>query len=257
MTFLDGTTTLGTGTLTLVNGQYQATFSTSSLSNGSHAITAAYSGDGTFAASSSNMSEVVGQSSGAGSSDYLTSSASPSLPGQAVTFTDTVSGMSGTPTGTVTFLDGTTVLGTATLGANGTATYTTSALGLGSHDIIAVYSGDSTYAGNASALTQLVVLDGTGTSLASSANPSPSGQPLTFTATIMPMGMGVPTPTGSVAFYDGDTLLGTGTVAVVGSQVQATFTTSTLEPGAHNIVAIYSGDSTFADNASSLTETIR
>src|SRR5262249_20845486 len=66
----------------------------------------------------------------------LTSSASNSLPGQAVTFTATVTPVfgGGTPTGTVTFKDGTTSLGTGTL-SGGSASLTTSSLALGSHSL--------------------------------------------------------------------------------------------------------------------------
>jgi hypothetical protein len=256
VTFLDGTTTLGTGTLALVSGQYQATFSTSTLASGSHTITAVYGGDSTFAASSGSTSETVGQPSGADNATSLTSSVNASVSGQSVTFTATVGGMSGTPTGTVTFLEGTTTLGTATLDANGNAAFTTSALPLGYNDIIAVYSGDSTYASSAATLTQTVNPGGTSTSLSSSANPSPLGQPVTFTVTIMSMGMGLPTPTGFVSFYDGTTLIGIGDLSVVNGQVQATFTTAALGLGAHNIIADYSGDNTFADSSASLQETI-
>jgi Bacterial Ig-like domain (group 3)/Domain of unknown function (DUF4214) len=62
----------------------------------------------------------------------------------------------GTPTGSVTFMDGTTVLGTSTLSA-GTATFQTTTLSTGSHQISAVYSGDANFTGSTSAaLTQMV-----------------------------------------------------------------------------------------------------
>ncbi|HEY7426231.1 MAG TPA: Ig-like domain-containing protein, partial [Gemmataceae bacterium] len=92
------------------------------------------------------------------SSISLTSSANPSAYGSAVTFTATVSGSSGPPTGSITFYDGTTVLGTGTVNASGIATCTTSSLTVGNHDITAIYSGDSTYAGSTNWLTQTVNL---------------------------------------------------------------------------------------------------
>ena len=256
VTFLDGTTALGTGTLAVVGGQDQAAFTTSSLSNGSHTITAIYSGDDTFMSSSSSMSETVGQASGAGSTTSVTSSANSSYAGQSVTFTASVGGNSGTPTGTVTFLDNTTVLGTAALDANGNANLTTAALGLGSNDIVTVYSGDGTYAGSAATLTQSVVQAASTSSLSSSASSSPLGQPVTFTVVVGSLGSYTGTPTGSVSFYDGTTLLGTATLSVVNGQVVASFTTAAMGLGTHNIVAIYSGDGTFADSESSLTQTI-
>ena len=88
------------------------------------------------------------------SSVTLTASPNPSLVGQAVTFTATVSGSS--PSGTVTFKDGATTLGTGTL-VSGQATLTTSALASGTHAIAAVYGGDASNAsGTSSALNQAV-----------------------------------------------------------------------------------------------------
>jgi len=136
VTFLDGATTLGTGTL---SGSGTATFTTSALTTGSHAITAQYAGDANNTASTSNtVTQVVNKAS---TTTTVASSANPSSVGQAVTFTATVTGS--TPTGTVTFFDGATALGTGTLSGAGTATFTTSALTLGNHAITAKYNGDA------------------------------------------------------------------------------------------------------------------
>jgi hypothetical protein len=88
------------------------------------------------------------------------SSQNPSTIGQSVTFTATVSPLagSGTPTGTVTFRDGIVDLATIPL-AGGSATFSTSALALGSHVITVVYNGDATYLTSTSApLTQDVLV---------------------------------------------------------------------------------------------------
>ena len=86
----------------------------------------------------------------------LSSSANPSVVSSAVTFTATVSSASGTPTGSVNFFDGTTLLGSGTL-TSGVATYATSSLTSGTHSITAVYSGDSLDASaTSSALSQIV-----------------------------------------------------------------------------------------------------
>jgi hypothetical protein len=88
----------------------------------------------------------------------LTSSANPAAVAIPVTFTATVSAGSFTPTGTVTFMDGNTVLGTATLNA-GIVAYTTSALAAGTHSITAVYGGATGFAGSTSAaVTQVVAV---------------------------------------------------------------------------------------------------
>jgi hypothetical protein len=86
----------------------------------------------------------------------LSASINPSTVGQAVTFTATVTG-TGTPTGAVTFLDGSATLGTASLSASDVATFTDSALAVGSHSITASYSGDAKDLASASpVLNQLV-----------------------------------------------------------------------------------------------------
>jgi virginiamycin B lyase len=85
-----------------------------------------------------------------GTTTTVTSSANPSILNQPVTFTAIVTAASGTPTGTVTFMDGTTILNTVTLDATGEATYTTNTLSVGDHVISAVYSGGSDFAGSTS-----------------------------------------------------------------------------------------------------------
>jgi hypothetical protein len=244
--FLDGTTLLGMETLD-ANGS--ATCTTSTLALGDHNITAIYSGDDTYFGSTYTIVQPVERGE---TSTSLTSSALASLPEQAVTFTATVSAMAGgTPTGSVTFYDGTNVLGTVTLDTNGNATFTTSGLWLGDHNITAIYSGDAIFATSSFSLRQSVLKFDTTTTLTASANPSPLGQPVTLTATVA---ADIGTPTGTVNFYDGATLLGTGTLSLVNGQMQATFTTAALGYGGHTIVAIYSGDSTFADSGAWLEE---
>jgi cyclophilin family peptidyl-prolyl cis-trans isomerase len=84
----------------------------------------------------------------------------PSVAGQAVTFSATVAAVAPgdtSPTGTVTFLDGATTLGSGAVGAGGLASFTTSTLASGTHTVTAVYSGDTDYAGSTSApLTEIV-----------------------------------------------------------------------------------------------------
>jgi hypothetical protein len=90
-----------------------------------------------------------------GTTVFLTSSTGSSTYGQAITFTATVMA-SGMPTGTVTFMDGATVLGTGTLSGSA-ASLTLTTLPAGSHTIIAVYGGDNNYAtATSSGLTETV-----------------------------------------------------------------------------------------------------
>ena len=158
VSFLDGTTTLGSGTL---NGSGVATYSTSTLSAGSHSITAVYGGDSNFSGSTSAvLTQVVNTPVLLSTTTALASSPNPSAPNQSVTFTASVAGPSGataTPTGSVNFLDGSTSLGSGTLDATAKATFSTSTLSAGSHSITAQYSGDATYTGStSSAVTQVV-----------------------------------------------------------------------------------------------------
>ncbi|MHC5537132.1 beta strand repeat-containing protein [Singulisphaera rosea] len=148
VTFFDGTTALGTGTFSTTGGvTATSTFSTTHLLVGLRTITASYAGTNNQAPIvSSPFSLIVGQ-------DTTTAVVKPSLGslsyGQSETFTATLSVSSpgaGVPTGTVTFKDGTSTLGTGTLQINqgiATATFTTNGLAVGSHSITAVYSGDA------------------------------------------------------------------------------------------------------------------
>jgi hypothetical protein len=84
----------------------------------------------------------------------MSSSLSTAVHGREVTFTASVTGTGAT--GMVTFKDGETILGSATL-SNGTATYATSTLSAGTHSITAVYGGDANFAGNTSSDVPLTV----------------------------------------------------------------------------------------------------
>src|SRR4051812_42261847 len=86
--------------------------------------------------------QVVSQ---ADSTTSLASNNSSPVWGQSVTFTAAVTGASGVPTGSVTFKDGATVLGSGTLNGSAQATFMTSALSVSSHAITAVYNGDGIF----------------------------------------------------------------------------------------------------------------
>lgn len=117
----------------------------------------------------------------------LTSNLNPALLQNTITLTARVTSAAGTPTGTVTFLDGSTPLGTGTL-AGGVATYTTSSLAVGSHSITVAYSGDSNFLAVSSSpsLTQLVQDFGFSIS-SSSVTALPGGQAV-FSFTVSPTG---------------------------------------------------------------------
>lgn len=185
----------------------------------------------------------------------LASSANPAASGQSVTFTSTVSGASGTPTGSVNFRDGSVSIGgcAAVALTNGSAACTTSTLAAGSHPISASYSGNATYNSAVSGtVTQTInapppppppppAKTTPTVALASSADPASKGQTVTFTATISGSG---PAPTGTVAFRDGAAAIA-GCTAVAVSGAKALCSTATLSQGSHNITAQYSGDAAY------------
>jgi hypothetical protein len=119
----------------------QAKYTTSSLNAGNHNVSAHYSGDSNNLGSTSNT--VVQTVNGTiNTTTSLTSSNNSSTFGALVTFTATVSPAAST--GTVQFLDGSTLLGQITLSA-GTAKFSTSTLSVGRHSITAKYLGNGTY----------------------------------------------------------------------------------------------------------------
>jgi hypothetical protein len=123
---------------------------------GAHTITATYSGDATFNSSAGSVAQTITSAAKLDTTTALTSTPNPSAFGQTVTFTATVTGQGGTPSGTVTFSEGATALGTIPL-SNGVATLTKNDLTGGAHTITATYSGDATFNGSATSLVQTVV----------------------------------------------------------------------------------------------------
>jgi uncharacterized repeat protein (TIGR01451 family) len=187
VTFEDAGTPIGTGTM---NSSGVATFSTSTLAVGSHAITAVYGGDanggtsGFLGSTSNTVTQVVLNST----TTALTSSLNPSPQGQSVTFTATVSSAGGTPTGTVTFFDNGVALALPVTLVNGVATFTTSTLSVGSHPITAVYNGNGTFGGSTSnTVIQIVSIASPSLQLSAIAAPvsvSAAGQTILYTATV-------------------------------------------------------------------------
>jgi large repetitive protein len=241
--------------INLVNGAASTSTSTLTVAGSPHTVSAAYSGDGTFAGSTGSLpgGQTVNK---ANTTTTLTSSQNPSALNQGLGFTATVSAVApgaGTPTGTVTFtIDG---IGqpTNTL-TNGTVTFSTSSLGVGNHTLVVTYAGDNNFNGSGPAsLTQNVKQGTTATTLTAAPNPSTSGQLVTFTATVS-VTSGTGTPTGTVTFKDGGTTIGT---SPLGLGRTATFSTPALTVGNHTITAVYSGDTNFTASVSAaLTQTV-
>jgi len=223
-----------------------ATFTTSKLASGNHTIWADYVGDGNYAYSwSAGLPQIISTGT---TTLVVTSSLNASTFGASVTLTATLN--PSVPNGeTVTYLDGTTSIGTAKT-SGGKAALATAALAQGGHSITSSYPGDANYqASTSSVLTQTVNLGVTTTKLTSSPTASTYGSSVTFTATISPS-----VPGGEVVtFYDGSTSIGTGTTA----GGKATLTSAALAVGSHSITSSYPGDANFAGSTSAvLTQTV-
>lgn len=246
VSFYNGPTLVGTAPV--INGT--ATLTTTSLPVGTDPITAvipatATSNAGTSPAVPISIAKAVATVS-------LVSSANPSSVNQSVTFTATVPS---TATGTVTFFNGSVLLGTAPVNSAGVATLTTASLPVGSQTITATYAGDSNFsAATSPALTQAVSKAPTTITLTESTSAQLLNSTVTFTANVAAT---TPSPTGSVTFLDGTAIIATAPVSPSGNVVvslsttgTSAFTTSSLSTGSHTITAVYSGDSNFTQSTS-------
>jgi CSLREA domain-containing protein len=227
-----------------LNGSGQASVSASSLSVGTHTVTANYLGNASYNASSGSLSggQVVNQ---ANTTTTITSDApDPSVVGQAVTVNFTVVAVApgaGTPTGNVTVSDGVNnCIGTV---AAGTCNITLTTVG--ARTLTATYAGDTNFNGSVSAGAGHLVNQAATTTTITADTPDPStvGQAVTvnFTVTVNAPGSG--TPTGNVTVSDGvNNCVGT----VAAGTCNVTLTTS----GARTLTATYAGDTSFAGSAS-------
>src|SRR5205807_1957444 len=164
----------------------------------------------------------------------LTAVPNPSTFGATVTLTASVSGSNGTPTGTVTFEDGSTSLHSpVALDGTGHASTTTATFATGSHSLTAVYGGDTGYAGSRSnTVTQGVGQATPLVTLAASANPAPVGTQVDL-ATTVTRRVGATGPTGTVTVKEGTTVIGTASLL----SGHATVSTSSLSLGSHSLTA--------------------
>jgi len=161
-------------TFSVLSGPGSITGSTLIINGaGSVVVAANQAGNGTYAAATQVTQSIVVNP--APSAIAIASGASTVLAQNAVTLTATVSSPAGIPTGTVSFLDGTTPLGPGTL-SGGVATLTTSLLTVGTHSISAVYSGGTNFVAATSAVLTQCVMD------ISLSDPSAGGTSQTVTA---------------------------------------------------------------------------
>jgi streptogramin lyase len=181
--------------------------------------------------------------------------------GQAVHLTATVTSAAGTPGGTVTFFDGNTAVGTASLNAGGQAVLATVFRTGGSHTLNAVFNGTPAFAPSRSpALQETVSPDPTTTTLTASANPAPVGKTLVLTVTVTPAFTGAGAPTGTIILRDGSNTLAFAQLDSTGRAVLTfipgqTFGTkrsrfTVLGRGIHHLTVSFLGDGNFAASVS-------
>jgi autotransporter-associated beta strand protein len=231
VSFFDNGALLGTAPL---SGGV-ASFSTSTLPLGTQAITATYSGDPNYITSTS--AAVAQTVSPAVSAVVIDALQGPTSLGGATSFGVVVgvSSPSVSPDGTLTFFDGSSVIGTLPYQGQ-LAVFTTTMLAPGDHSISVSYSGNGQVLGShSSSVDQLVAAAPTVTGLVSSAPQASYGQQVTYTAIVA--GQSGMVTGGTVQFFDGSKLLGTA-AAVAG---QASLTVIATTPGTHFIFATYTG----------------
>ncbi len=245
VTFRDGATVLGSGTL---SGAGVATFATATLAVGAHTITADYGGSASHDVSSSPP--LAQNVNSAAAAIALKTSPRPSTYGSPVTLTAILTGALGTPTGTIVFKDGMTVLGSGALNFSGVATLSITTLPVGTHMLGDAYGGDTTYATGMGSISHVVNQATTKTTLLSAPSTTTFGSTVTFTATVAAGASGF---TGKVELFDGTTSLGIADL----TGATATFSTAALTQGDHSISATYKGDANFATSTSTgLTQTV-
>jgi hypothetical protein len=227
-----------------------ATFSTSALSVGQHAITLSYDGDANFSGTSAQLTQTV---TDANTSTTLTGPANPATFGQPMSLKATVTSNGAAPTGTVTFSDAGTSIGTASLTQGGSAVLTLSSLAPGPHTFVAAYSGDPKTATSSSTPLLLTVKQNTQLTLTSNSNPAWTLSPISITAAVSNAGSAP--ATGSLSFTLGGTAIGTAPLDAAG---RATINLSAENAAVYTLAASYSGDGdNFGSTSASYSETVQ
>ncbi len=241
----------------LNNGTYTGTLA--NLPGGSYSLQATYGGDGAYAASLSNALPITVAPEASSTSFAIDTfdNSGKLVPTGSVSYSNvvylqtSVAGAShqGNATGTVTFTDtfnGVAIrLASSALNSqSGILTYNDT-LAIGTHSIVASYSGDASFNPSASGPVNITVTKGSSDTLLFLPSGSLPNQPVTLQALVIANGYGA--PTGTVQFYNGSAPLG---APVQVKQQVATLSTSQLAAGSNTIKATYAGDAAFAGSVS-------
>ena len=231
--FSSGANLLGTVGLSNSGAWSRATLSLGAVAG---TITAAYSGNGNFQMSTSQAVDITPVPKVV-TNLAMKVSPSPAIIGQPVTCTLNLSWSGGSPPdGTIQLNDGGSLIGSASAAAQ--VVFTT-IFGAGSHDLIATYAGNVTYSSSSARYVLVVNRKGSSVVLTTDAAAAVFGQSVTLTVKVLgPATSTVALPTGKVDFLESNTVRGSaallnGVAAVV---------LPVLEPGTHQITAVYSGD---------------
>ncbi len=265
VTFEEGTNVIGTGAVS-TTGQATCACDTSKFYPGGpapvgpHQLTAVFSGSGNYAPSTSSSSSTinVGQ---AATTMTLGVDTTPQVLGQPVTLTATITAPAsqkfGPFSGTITFKDNGASIGTAPLTADGVATLTVDSAALpnaqgfsvraGAHPLTADYAGQTNYASATASTTLTLTAAPVTVTIAAAPSTSSTGNSVTFTATVTSAVSG--TISGNVDFCDSGTGTGNGSCSTklnssavaLDNTGHATFSTSSLTPGVHNVFAQFTG----------------
>jgi hypothetical protein len=279
VTFMNGSATLGTGTVSSgseaswppLNSSYTA------IAVGNYNLTAKYSGDASYSPSTGTASFTIAKAPTMTTAGF---SGTPVEYGNEEQIgADVLTNSFGVaPTGTFQYqIDGQAALGPQSIyesggysntnGKNNWALADTQTiytfLSLGQHTLSATYSGDSNYASSASAAANVTVtqaqpfFNGLGWNIPNP--PAAIGQQITVTAQLFGSEQGV-SPTGTITFFDNANAI-SGTVTYsgraaggnIGSLLQASMPYTFTSAGSHTLTASYSGDTYYLPAASSYT----
>jgi len=241
--FMVGSTVVGSATL--VNAVANYTASTASVPLGTYTIVASYAGDANYGAvtSTSVTVTVLGK---AASSITLTPASQSVVQGASISIFPTVTGTvtGGSPMGSVNFVVGSTVVGSATLNyvtstsSDARFTASTASVAPGTYSVTANYGGGNGYLPSSSNAATVTIEAATQVTLTLSPNPVPADTSFTMSATVK----GQDSPSGTVFFYAN----GTQEVAsanVSGGVAKVTVPAGTLAAGTYSMIASYAGDS--------------
>jgi hypothetical protein len=256
VTFLDGGNAIGSAP---INSSQTAYFDTALLAPGAHSLSAKFEGymQYGFNITTAYVAAIFSPSTSAAAtvtvnanqtSVGITASANSATAGTVVTFTAQVASNAGGPFGGVSFFDGNVLLGTISLTANGSTTYSTASLGIGSHSISAAFNANGPYAGSTSSSVTVAITAAAAAAASVMVAVEPQVDAATGNSSLVATVLSAkPLAAGNVIFLDSGTILGT---APVDSPGIARLENTQMSSGAHSLTASFAGTAQFAPSVS-------